>query len=328
MASYRRGLIRCEVFCIIVEKEIEVTIGSRNKKHFESLGYYIPKYEDCHHNCMSIKKGTKITVLVNDLPRGSHIVVHYICDHCGKKGSITYQNYLKTEHNGSKYCPKCTAKLITKQVWLDKYGVDHPLKNSEVLQKTKNTIIDRYGVENVFSSEIIKEKIKQTNLDKLGVEYPMQSNIVQEKSKQTCDEKYGVQYTLQSKEVRQKGMETLTSNNKVPTSKQQEILYNMLLNEYGDKNVWINYPLSEIALDIRLIIQDTMFDIEYDCYYWHKNKQNHDRKRDEFTKSQGYKILRIKSGHLIPDIEQINSKIFFMIKNNYGYSEIIMEDWG
>lgn len=328
MENYLHGLTKCEVVVIIVEKEVEVTIGSKNKEHYESLGYEIPRHYDARRNRTSVKRGTKITVLVNDLPCGSHEIIHYICDNCGKKDSITYQNYLRTEHDGLKYCPKCAMSLVTKQVWLDNYGVDHPFKNPEIAQKSKETMIKKYGVENAFSSETIKEKIKQTHLSKLGVEYPMQSDVVKEKSKQTCIEKYGTPYPLQSKEIQQKVINTLTLNNNVPTSKQQIIIYNMLVEKYGVENVILNYPLSNIVLDVLLKYQNELFDVEYDCYHWHKTKQEHDRKRDEFSKSLGYKILRIKSSHSIPNINCIVDKIEKMIQNDYKYSEIVMDDWG
>lgn len=312
---------------IIVEKEVEVQVTSGNKRHYEKLGYDIPLYKDDHYR-WCLKQGTKILVSVNDLPKNSHVKIHYKCDNCGKIGFISYQEYCKSLHDGYKYCNKCSANIITKQKWIDKYGVDCVLLSSDVKEKSKQTMLRKYGAENAFSSEIIKEKIKQSNLENLGVEYPMQSEQIQNKSKRTCLKKYGVPYSFQSEEVRRKGIESMVANNTVPTSKQQVSIYNMLQEKYGQGNVELNFPLSNIALDVKLQYGDVLFDIEYDCYYWHKDKQHYDRRRDEFTKSQGYRILRIKSGHKIPSIEEIDDKINNMITNNHTYSEIIMDDWG
>jgi len=68
------------------------------------------------------------------------------------------------------------------------------------------------------------------------------------------------------------------------------MLNNMLNNKYEIK---LNYPLSNVSLDIALFIDDIKIDIEYDGWYWHKDQQK-DRRRDEFLKSQGWKILELK----------------------------------
>lgn len=42
----------------LITKEVEVTLGVRNIRYYENLGYKIPKYEDRNHN-MRVKRGTK-----------------------------------------------------------------------------------------------------------------------------------------------------------------------------------------------------------------------------------------------------------------------------
>lgn len=311
---------------MILSETAEVKISSKNKEYYQNLGYAIPTYKDSHRR-ISVKKGTVITVKVCDLLLNSHAQIRFSCDNCGKDGTTTYQSYKQTEHDGKKYCRKCAANIITKQVWMEKYGVSCSLHAEDISQKVKQTNLERYGAENAFASEIIKEKIKKINMENLGVEYPMQSPAVQYKSKQTCLKNYGVEYSLQSKDVRQKGIETMSKQGKVPTSSQQLTLYNMLQETYGATNVQINYPLSNIALDIVLSYKGELFDIEYDCYYWHIVKQPYDRRRDEFTKSQGYRVLRIKSGHLIPSIDDVQRKLDEMICKNIKYSEIVLSDW-
>ena len=59
MENCLHGLTKCEVIAIIVEKEVEVTIGSKNKEYYESLGYEIPKHYDARRNRTSVKKGNK-----------------------------------------------------------------------------------------------------------------------------------------------------------------------------------------------------------------------------------------------------------------------------
>jgi hypothetical protein len=68
----------------ILEKEVWVRLGGTNYKHYESLGYEIPRYVD-NQNRLSIKKGTKILVKIEHIPKGSQTIkVTKICDECGK----------------------------------------------------------------------------------------------------------------------------------------------------------------------------------------------------------------------------------------------------
>ena len=59
---------------------------------------------------------------------------------------------------------------------------------------------------------------------------------------------------------------------------------------------------------------------------WHQNQQK-DRRRDEFSKSQGWKILRIKSGILLPTLEQLKYSIEKLINSSRTFTSIILNDW-
>jgi hypothetical protein len=118
-----------------------------------------------------------------------------------------------------------------KNIFIEKYGVDSPMKTEDVKNKMKNTFIEIYGVENPFQNEEIKEKIKNTFIQKYGVEHALQSKefqdkfkttlksrynvevpyhseILKEKGKLTCLEKYGVEHPLQSKIIREQMKKT------------------------------------------------------------------------------------------------------------------------
>lgn len=69
-----------------------------------------------------------------------------------------------------------------------------------------------------------------------------------------------------------------------------------------------------------------MIDVEYDGRYWHQDSA-HDRKRDEFVKSNGYKVLRIKSNKLIPNENDLIKTIEKLSLSNHSYNEIILDDW-
>lgn len=215
-------------------------------------------------------------------------------------------------------------KQKSKETCQEKYGVDYAMQNKVMKEKACQTNIIKYGGRSPASNEEIKEKIKKTNLKRYGFESALSNPIVQEKIHKTIRRKYGVNYITQNKEIRAKIAETLNKNNSCPTSSQQLEIYNML--KENNYNVELNYPLSRINLDIAIFIDNIKIDLEYDCAHWHKDQQK-DRKRDEFTKSQGWKILRIRSGHKLPTLEQLEESIDKLINSDRTFTQIILDDW-
>ena len=207
---------------------------------------------------------------------------------------------------------------------LNKYGSVCPLGNKEIWNKTKVSLFEKYGVENVSQIQKVKEKKIKKSLEKYGFENPSSSKEVRKKVKQTFLERYGVENALQVPEIRQKVIQTMKSNGTVPTSSQQIIIFEMIKKQYD--NCILNHPEDKACFDIALFIDNIKIDIEYDGWYWHQDKQK-DRRRDEHFKSKGWKILRIRSGHLLPAEEQLFEAINKLIKTNYKYTEIILDDW-
>ena len=138
---------------------------------------------------------------------------------------------------------------------------------------------------------------------------------------------YGYESAGKCPELLEKAAQTrLKNGNGITTSTQQIQVKEMLEEIYPDYFSELNYVLSSLFLDIILIVNDEIkIDIEYDGNYWHKDSQK-DRRRDEYVKSQGFKILRIRSGHLLPTKEQLVSAISKLI-NGYTFTEIILKDW-
>ena len=213
-----------------------------------------------------------------------------------------------------------------KEAIREKYGCDSIMQSAEIRKKISQTNLEKYGVENVFANKKVQEKIKNTNLEKYGVSSPAKSKQVQEKIRNTMLERYGVEYSMQSDELLSKSRETFYKNNSISTSKQQKQLYEMLSNLYEDKEVQINDPYGRCSLDIALFIDNKNIDIEYDGWYWHQDLQ-HDRRRDEFLKSNGWKIIRVKGSHKIPTENQLQEAINRIIENEYSYTEIVLDDW-
>ena len=143
-------------------KEIEVTLSGSNIKHYEDLHYEIPRVKDNHYR-MTIPKGTKILVKVEDLPKGSNIMIDVKCNYCGKVVPKEYYKYIKQKENSiiDKDCCDNCKQLKTKEGLLQKYGVE---RNTQIPKVKENMSASRRHniktVRNLFLEKglIIDEK--------------------------------------------------------------------------------------------------------------------------------------------------------------------------
>lgn len=114
---------------MLITKEIETLLHGRNIKHYESLGYIIPRKDDGY-----IPKGTKIKVKTTDLQENSNMLVEVQCDNCNKKYELKYQKYSKYVHNdGIYYCNSCASTIFNS-------GENHPLYGKKRPLTTRNKI--------------------------------------------------------------------------------------------------------------------------------------------------------------------------------------------
>lgn len=236
-----------------------------------------------------VKMWDKIQVPPIDLPPTSHHLITVICDVCGEEKRIQYRYYYNhiEKYGGQYHCPRCTAHL------------------PEV-------------------KKIHNDGIKKSLLEKYGVSNPISVPGVVDKMKQTCRERYGVDYSTQSEQMKQKSKETLEKLGKIRTSKPQIELYNLLKTNFP--GVKLNSTMGPYNLDCELIIDNVKIDVEYDGAFWHQNK-SHDNQRDGFLKKNGYKILRIKGGIIIPDFTSIKEEIDILVNTSVKYREIVLPEW-
>lgn len=119
-------------------------------------------------------------------------------------------------------------------------------------ERTKEVCLERYGVENPFAAEEVKEKIKQSMIERHGVEYVGQAEISKQKTKEALLDKYGVdhyskteefkkKYIANSAEYKIKEFKTKKVNGTCNTSKQEEVYYEILTKQYGKTNVIRQY---------------------------------------------------------------------------------------
>jgi len=95
---------------MLITKEVEVEVSSRNSKYYEDKDYKISRYID-NKGRNKIKRGTKILVNVNDLSKGSEVSIDIECDGCSTPRQINWEVYNRyVKDNGEYYCQKCSKK--------------------------------------------------------------------------------------------------------------------------------------------------------------------------------------------------------------------------
>lgn len=285
---------------MLIEDSVLIKIVSQNIKWYTLLGY----------NC---KYGDIIQVKNSELPRMSKRKEKRVCDECGEiyerahyLNIVTYGSYSKD------VCPTC--------LFSEKYkGIRR--------EKVKNTNLTKYGAKAPLQNKEVHEKQKQTMLKKYGAEFPSHSKLIRKKIVETNWERYGGPTPMSDPKIAEKVINTLRSKDQIPTSSQQEKIFYMLKNFYRERaDLIMNFPVSSLSLDILLSYKGEKIDIEYDGWYWHQDITK-DRKRDEFLKSLGYRVLRIRGGHLIPELSEMVSSIDEMVKKEKNFHELFLQDW-
>lgn len=313
---------------LVPNQKIKVSWHNVTRKHYENKGYVFTKYRDYFY------------VNAEDLSLGCHAKVKVICDYCNNEFTKEYCNYLHEHDNGKDCCAKCQpkknteicmekygvtnggateqSKIKAKQSFVQKYGVDNPMKVEAIKNKLKEGCLNKYGVPYYIYTNDFKTKAKNTFIDKYGVDNPFASNIVQDKMKQTCMEHYGVEYSGASPVVRAKMMESMCKNGTIPISNAEQQLCNILIILFGEENCYPSYPYDYLTLDCLLSYQGHLIDIEYDGWYWHKNKQDYDTRRNYFLIRRGIDVIRFRANNAIPTEEDIQEAVDYIVKGNHS----------
>jgi very-short-patch-repair endonuclease len=81
------------------------------------------------------------------------------------------------------------------------------------------------------------------------------------------------------------------------------------------------------CIDIVVIIDGVPIAIEYDGWHWHRDRFIEDAKRDAALIVLGWKVLRIKSGELMPEERDVAIAVERLLCGE-DYTEIALDDWG
>ena len=170
--------------------KIEIKVTNKNVGYYKNLGY-------------NINSGDILNINVTDLPKTSKQKIDVSCDNCDSKHKISYFSYLRNIKNDIYHCKHCSG-IRFKETFINKYGVDHPLKLEEFKQKSKDTNLERYGVEYSIQNKEIKEKAKKTIKERYGSDEYMLTDDFKKKSKITLYKKYGVDSPLKNNTIKKK----------------------------------------------------------------------------------------------------------------------------
>lgn len=234
-----------------------------------------------------------------------------------------YINIIKKMYGVSNISQLDEIKEKKKQTCLEHFGVDNYTKTQEYQDRIAKITFDNGGIHPCQTKEACEKRI-QTCIEKYGVSYPGQNEDVKQKAIVTNLERYGCKNVFQNEDVKSKIRETLYSHGDIATSKQQIEIFNML--EKMGYEVKLNYPVDKFSLDVALFYCGKKFDIEYDGWYWHKDKQKDDA-RNSVLLNLGWNIIRIQSGNLLPTAEDLDSYIKNAIKNKEQIQFIKLSDW-
>jgi 5-methylcytosine-specific restriction endonuclease McrA len=142
---------------MLITQEVQIILNNRTIKHYEDLGYIIPRYRS-KNNILNVKKGTQIIVKVKDLNKGNRVIINLQCDYCGKEYISTFMDYYNNNINGNIHKDACINCSHLKSAEANQflYGVDNSQERLEVREKFKNTCIEKYGVSSFMETEEFK----------------------------------------------------------------------------------------------------------------------------------------------------------------------------
>ena len=284
-------------YMLLKDNKIEMKWHATNKQRYVDRGYVFTKM------------GDTFFPLVEDVVQCSKgAVIPVQCDYCGEIYYPTVNNYLKVHNRGEQdCCVKCKGIKIKETVQKE-YGVDNVALVPCFREKQKQTCRELYGIDYPLQSQYFQQKCRDTIYNKYGVSSCFKIPFVCEKRNATMQKLYGCIFPYQNKEILAKVHASYYQNGTCPTSKKQIELFDVLKIMFGDCQM--NYPCDSLSRDCVVVLNGVKIDIEYDGWYWHKNRQEEDRKRDHFVIKQGYKVIRFLAyANRIPTNKEIENSI-------------------
>lgn len=91
----------------LITEEVNIRVNGSNINYYRNKGYKIPLKDN-----QKTDFSQYIVVKVEDLPKGSGVIVEAECDCCHKRSNVHYNNYCNTIHDGKHYCRECSLAIL------------------------------------------------------------------------------------------------------------------------------------------------------------------------------------------------------------------------
>jgi very-short-patch-repair endonuclease len=312
---------------------IEIKIIKQRYKRAKHIGVY--ECDECH----KIYEGR--------VRFGREKSLHFCSQDCKYKSKLLQKKISdkNEELYGGRGFKSLDLKKKTQDTCIEKYGVDHPWKDKETREKGvetcrelygsggvlgspilrkefEATMLERHGVIHPMLSPVIQQQKRETCLEKYGVDHPQKSEIVQEKVRNTCLERFGTTTALTSPQIRdkfdyvennRKRIETLIKEDRLWTSKPEQLLGIWLKQEFSEKDILSQVWICHQSIDF--VIKSLKLYVQLDGVYWHglieklapgaKNKIEKDNQLNSwFEENEELNLFRISDLQWLKIIEK------------------------
>jgi hypothetical protein len=116
------------------------------------------------------------------------------------------------KHNNDGYFNSHYQSTEYKENMLLMYGVDHPMKSPELVERYTESMMSAHGVKWPGQSPTITSKRDATNLELYGYKCSLQNKDIAEKARLSMLENLGVEHAMQNEDVKQKSRVTSFNN--------------------------------------------------------------------------------------------------------------------
>ena len=205
--------------------DITIKINNSNINHFKSNGY------------LDVKIGDFIKPKPYEINKGSHSEIITKCDNCEHIKKMEFRTYFKlTKSLNDKYlCKKCSISK-QKKTNLEKYGVEHPMKNKKIVEKLIKTNNERYGKNSASMLTEYKLKQKKTNLERYNKITPLLNEKIVNNIKKNNIKKYGFEHPVQNTDIKNKILNTKKEKYNNKNYNNIEKIKNTNIKKYGFDN--------------------------------------------------------------------------------------------
>jgi hypothetical protein len=272
---------------MLIEIKKIIHFDRLNRQHTRQIGIY--DCDECHKTYEARVRSYRKNSL------------SFCCLQCKHKSKLLQKKITETtvENFGGRGYKSPELKKKTQDTCLEKYGVDHPWKDSIVREKGVETCRELYGSGGVLGSPVLRKEFEATMLERHGVIHPMLSSEIQQQKRETCLEKYGVDHPHKSEIVQEKvrntclerfgttcvfsapqirdkfdyvennrkRIETLIKEDRLWTSKPEQSLGVWLQQIFGEEDVLSQIWICHQSIDF--MIKSLKLYVQLDGVYWH-----------------------------------------------------------